>query len=242
VGMTTRESSKSVTAAAVLGAFLAVGLVAAGALAAKGIRDAKAADRYVTVRGLCEREVAANLAMWPIVFGATGDELGALQDKMDASAKKIVAFLQSRGFTEKELSPSAPRVTDFEAQGYAGNNRPPHRYAAEATITVRSVNVTGVIEGLKHSGELVRDGVTLTNNFGTSFLYTELEKVKPEMIAAATKDARRAAEQFASDSGSRVGTIRNAQQGYFTIEDRDAFSPEWKKLRVVTTVEYFLED
>lgn len=240
--MTTNDPSKSVTAAAVLGGCLAVGLLGAGAWVAKGVRDARAADRYVTVRGLCEREVAANLAMWPIGFGATGDELSALQDKMDASAKKITAFLEARGFTAQDLNASAPRVTDFEAQGYTGSNRPPHRYAAEATITVRSVNVAGVIEGMKHSGELVRDGVALVNNYGATYLYTELEKVKPEMIGLATKDARHAAEQFASDSGSRVGSIRNAQQGYFTIEDRDAFSPEWKKLRVVTTVEYFLEN
>jgi hypothetical protein len=185
--------------------------------------------------------VPANLAMWPITFGATGDELGALQSKMDAAAKTIADFLQRRGFAPTEWSLSATRVTDFEAQGY-GSNRPPQRYAAEATITVRTPSVGAVMDGIRNSGEMIRSGVALVHNFGATYLYTELEQVKPEMIVAATKDARRAAEQFANDSGSRVGTIRNAQQGYFTIEDRDAFSPEMKKLRVVTTVQYVLED
>lgn len=241
-GMTTHPSNPGVPAAAVLGLLLAVGLGAAGAFVAKGIHDAKAADRYVTVRGLSEREEPATLVMWPIVFGATGDELGALQAKLDGSASKIASFLQARQFTAEEWNLGAPRITDLEAQSYSSANRPAHRYTGEATITLRSLSVGAVMDAMKHSGELVRDGVALVNNYGATYLYTDLERVKPEMIAAATKDARRAAEQFANDSGSRVGSIRSAQQGYFTIEDRDAFSPEFKKIRVVTTVEYFLED
>lgn len=240
--MTIDSSNSNVTAAVALGALLAVGLGSAGAFVAKGIHDAKAADRYVTVRGLCEREAAANLVMWPIVFNATGDELGALQAKLDASAAKIATFLKARSFAENEWTLSSPRINDLEANAYSAANRPAHRYSAEATITVRSMSVLAVMDAMKHSGELVRDGIALVNNYGATYLFTELERIKPEMIAAATKDARHAAEQFANDSGSRVGTIRSAQQGYFTIEDRDPFSPEFKKVRVVTTVEYFLED
>jgi len=240
--MSANPSNSGIPAAAVLGSLLAAGLGAAGAFVAKGIHDAKAADRYVTVRGLAEREVPADLVMGPIAFGATGDELGALQGKLDTSASKIASFLQTRGFAQDEWNLSSPRITDFEAQAHFSANRPAHRYSAEATITVRSSKVPGVMDAMRHSGELVRDGVALMNNYGATYGYTQLERVKPEMIAAATKDARHAAEQFANDSGSRVGTIRSAQQGYFAIEDRDAFSPEFKKIRVVTTVEYFLED
>jgi hypothetical protein len=97
---------------------------------------------------------------------------------------------------------------------------------------------------MQRAAELVKQGVTVTRSYeaNPAFLYTRLDTVKPAMIAEATKDARRAAEQFASDSGSRVGAIKSAQQGFFTVEDRDPNSPEWKKVRVVTTVQYFLVD
>ena len=237
------DDAKLLPAAATLGGLLAVGLAIGGGLVAKAVHDVRASGRHVTVRGLSEREVPANVALWPIVFGATGNELSTLQGALDASAVKIGAFLATRGFDAKEWTASAPRITDFESQPYARANQPAHRYSAEATITVRSGKVAAVMDALKGSGALVRDGVALVNNFqGATYLFTDLESIKPEMIGLATKDARRAAEQFASDSGSRVGAIRSAQQGYFTIEDRDPFSPEFKKLRVVTTVEYFLED
>jgi hypothetical protein len=118
------------------------------------------------------------------------------------------------------------------------------RYVAEQTITLRSPRVGAVKEALQRSGELIREGVALMRSYeyNTTFLYTALDEIKPQMIADATKDARKAAEQFARDSGSTVGAIRNAQQGYFDIQDRDAFSPEIKKVRVVTTIQYFLDE
>lgn len=230
--------------AAILGGLLAVGLTLAGSQVARALYRIKAAERYVTVRGLSEREVAANLAMWPMSFGVAGDDLGQVQAALESATGKIGAFLKSKGFEEKEFSVSSPRVNDFEAQGVRGSDRPLHRYAAEATVTLRSEKVDLVRATMASAGELVRAGVALRNDYGSSprFLYTALESIKPPMIVEATKDARRAAEQFASDSGSRVGAIRKAQQGYFAIEDRDDFSPEFKKVRVVTTVDYFLED
>lgn len=118
------------------------------------------------------------------------------------------------------------------------------RYVAEQTVTLRSPRVAAVKEALQRSGELIREGVALMRSYeyNTTFLYTSLDEIKPQMIAEATKDARKAAEQFARDSGSSVGAIRNAQQGYFDIQDRDAFSPEIKKVRVVTTIQYFLAE
>jgi len=230
-------------AAALLGGLVAVGLAAGGGLVGRALYRIKAAERYVTVRGLSEREVAANLAMWPMTFGVAGDDLGQVQAGLEAATGKIAAFLKAKGFDEKEFSVSS-RVNDFEAQGIRGTDRPLHRYAAEATVTLRSEKVDNVRATMAAAGELVRSGVALRNDYGATprFLYTALESVKPPMIVEATKDARRAAEQFASDSGSHVGTIRKAQQGYFAIEDRDEFSPEVKRVRVVTTVEYFLED
>jgi hypothetical protein len=231
--------------AAVLGLSVALGLALAGFAIGRAIYSARSADRYVTVKGLSEKEVAADLVVWPIAFNTTGSDLALLQSSLETAAKKVGEFLKARGFSPEEFSLSSPRVTDFEAQGFRGTvERPAHRYMAEAAITLRSGKVKEVKEAMQSSGELIKQGVALVRSYeqNTTYLYTALEKIKPEMIAEATRDARRAAEKFAVDSGSRVGAIRNAQQGYFNIEDRDPFSPEFKKIRVVTTVQYFLKD
>lgn len=231
-------------AAAVLGVLLAVGLAVAGYAVGRGLFAARAAERYVTVRGLSERDVRADLAIWPIVFSATGNDLSTVQGQLEESAGAVSRFLAERGFEDSEWSLSSPRITDFVGQGMRREDGLEFRYMAEATIAVRSSEIDAVQEAIQESGELVKAGVAMIRSyeFQTQFLFTALETVKPEMIAEATRDARRAAEQFAEDSGSRVGAIRRAQQGYFSIEDRDPFSPDWKKVRVVTTVDFFLAD
>jgi hypothetical protein len=231
-------------AALILGSVLAVGMIGGGYMIGKGLFAARASERVVTVKGLAEREVPANLAMWPIVFSTTGNDLVAVQGTLDASAKKIFVFLAARGFAPSDYSLSSPRVTDRDAQGGRMRGEAGDRYVAEQTVTLRSGKIAAVKESIQRSGELIREGVALVRSYeyNTTFLYTALDAIKPAMIAEATKDARKAAEQFARDSGSRVGAIRNAQQGYFEIQDRDPFSPEIKKVRVVTTVQYFLED
>ncbi len=231
-----------VAPAAVLGLLLALGLAAAGFFVARGVYEARAASRYVTVKGLAERELRANLALWPIVFNATGNDLSLLQQQLDEDAQQVHRFLEAQGFGAEERSLSPPRVTDYLAQGYREGVA--DRYSAEATVTVRTPKVDSVLAAMQRSGDLVKAGVAMIRSYEyqPQFLYTDLEAIKPAMIAEATKDARAAAEQFAQDSGSQVGAIRNAQQGYFSIEDRDPFSPDWKKIRVVTTVEYFLVD
>src|SRR6476620_1977634 len=230
---------------AVAALLLALGLTAGGYLVGRGLYAARASDRYVTERVFSEREVKANLAMWPIVFNATGNDLAGVQASLDASAKKIAAFLQEKGFPATDYTLSSPRVTDREAQeGRARADRPIDRYVAEQTMTLRSPRVEAVKAAIQRSGDLIREDVALVRSYEytTTFLYTALDEIKPAMIAEATKDARKAAEQFAHDSNSRVGGIRNAQQGYFDIQDRDAFSPEFKKVRVVTTIQYFLTE
>ncbi len=233
-----------VAAALVLGLCLALGLALGGFLLARGLFAARAADRFVTVKGLAEREMPADLALWPIVFTNSGNDLSALQEQVEADAGRIRAFLGRYGFSDEETSLSAPRVTDFRSPQYGNQEGPQERYQVESTLTVRSGRIDDVRRAIESSGELVRAGVALIRSYeyNTQYLFTALGDVKPEMIAQATRDARRAAEQFAEDSGSEVGGIRRAQQGYFSIEDRDLYSPEVKKVRVVTTVEYFLED
>ena len=226
----------------IVGLLVAGGLALGGYFIGNGLLRARAADRYVTVKGLAEREVVANLVIWPITFTVTADDLGTLQRRTDESAAKIKEFLADE-FEENEISTSTSRVTDRQAQGMVaqGGGRL-ERYVAESTVIVRTPRIEAVRGAMERSGALVRRGVALIRSYEniTQYLYTTLDEIKPEMIREATRDARRAAQQFAEDSGSSVGGIRNAQQGYFSITDRDQFSPELKKVRVVTTVQYFL--
>jgi len=224
-------------------ALLAAGLAVAGFLVSRGLYAARATERTITVKGLAEREVDADLALWPIAFTATGNELGETQARIDRDAGRIRSFLHDRGFEDGELELGSPLVTDRMAEGGYGE-RAVERYVVRATLTVRSPRIAAVREAAGLTARLVAEGVTLVRDYErqTQFLFTQLESIKPEMIAEATRDARNAAEQFANDSGSRVGVIRTAQQGYFSIEDRDAFSPQRKRVRVVTTVQYLLED
>jgi hypothetical protein len=222
---------------------VAIGLAAGGYFIGHGLLEARAADRYVTVKGLAEREVKADLVIWPLRYAVTADDLATLQRLSDESEGKVRAFLTSH-FAGDDISVSAPQIQDRNAQGMSDRGGNLQRYVAEVVVTLRTNRIDEVRKANELLGELVKAGVALVQNYEsrTQFSYTGLDKVKPDMIAAATRDARQAAEQFAKDSGSKVGSIRNAQQGYFSIEDRDAFSPEYKQIRVVTTVQFFLED
>lgn len=225
------------------GFLIAIGVAVGGYFVGNGLLEARSSDRYVTVRGLAEREAPADLVVWPIVFTVTADDLATLQKRTDESATKVRAFLAD-SFEDDEISTSQARVTDRQAQGVAGQGGRLERYVAESTVTVRSTRIDAVRSMMERSGELVSQGVALINNYNSSteYFFTGLDQIKPEMIRQATRDARRAAQQFAEDSGAVVGGIRNARQGYFSINDRDRFSPEFKKIRVVTTVEFFLVD
>jgi uncharacterized protein len=221
---------------------LSLGIVVAGYFVADALLRARSSDRFVTVRGLAEKTLPANLALWPVVFSVTSNDLVDLQRQADEGAARVRTFLE-KDFPAEQISVSAPRVQDREAQGMMNSGRAMDRYSAEIIVTLRTDNIDAARQAMQNSGELVKQGVAVIRSYeyNTQYLYTELDKIKPDMIAEATKDARRAAEQFAKDSGSQVGAIRNAQQGLFSIEDRDPFSPEFKKVRVVTTVEYFLQ-
>lgn len=223
---------------------VALGLALGGYFIGDGLLKARATQRYVTVKGLAEREVAADLVLWPLVFTVTANELSELQARVDQGVARVRAYLDD-DFPAEQVSISAPRVQDRAAQGAFGpEGKPLDRYVAEVVVAVRTDRIEAARQAMARSGELVKQGVAVIRSYeySTQYLYTGLESIKPEMIAAATQDARRAAQRFAEDSGSRVGAIRNAQQGYFSIEDRDPFSPESKKVRVVTTIQYLLVD
>jgi hypothetical protein len=232
------ERSVSIPAAVLL----AAGIAAAGWFVGGGIRYFKNAERYVSVKGLAEREVPANLAIWPIVFSVSGNDLSELQARLEADARKVGDYLAAQAFAADQYALSAPRVTDNAPQGGTEERAPRERYLVEATMILRTPDVAAARRAMERSGALVKDGVRLLRSweYNTQYFFTDLDRIKPEMIAEATADARRAAEKFAQDSGARVGGIRRAQQGYFSIEDRDPFSPESKKIRVVTSIDYFL--
>ena len=219
-----------------------LGLVIGGWFVGQALFAVKASDRFVTVKGLAERQVAADLALWPVAFTVSANDLETLQERIDESEAKVRAFL-AESFPSDEVSTTVPQINDREAMR-SSQGPPLDRYQAQAAVIVRSGDIDGTRDVMSRVGELVRDGVAVVRSYEhrPQFLYTALGEIKPEMIAEATRDARRAAEQFAEDSGSRVGAIRRAQQGYFSINDRDTFSPQVKSLRVVTTVEFFLVD
>jgi hypothetical protein len=225
---------------------LGVAIAIAGISIGVGFFKGRAGDRYVTVKGLAEREVNADLAVWPITFKVAENALGAVQSGIDESRQTITEFLMEAGLTEDQISYSAPKITDTQAERMYGNQSvSPYRYVAQATVTSRSSDVGLIKDTMERSGALVGKGIVLAEQSWqnpTEFLFTSLNDIKPEMIEEATKNAREAAEKFALDSGSKVGKIRNATQGYFSITDRDQNSPDVKSIRVVTTVQYFLVD
>lgn len=232
------------SSAAIFGLCVIVGLVVSSALMADALRAFKAAERYVTVKGLAQREVRADLAIWPLSFSVAGNDLAQVQRDLETMTGTIETFLAGQGFKLEEVTRAAPQLVDHQSQGYNSGNAPMARYSAKGAVTLHTSEVERVVAAMAGSGELVSSGVVLIQDWERrpQFFYTKLNDIKPDMIAEATVGARAAADQFARDSGSGVGKIRRASQGLFSISDRDPNTAQIKKVRVVTTVDYFLED
>lgn len=225
------------------GLLIALGLLGAGWLVGQGMARLRTDDRYVVVKGASERDVDADLVVWPLAHSVNGNDLADVQRQLDANTAIIRDFFTGAGFPASELVVSPPRLQD-RWQWSNASNRPSERYQASVTVTLRTKRVDAAITALRRSGELLTRGVVLDTNEGTGpqFEYTQLNRIKPGLIGEATASARKAAEQFAKDSQSRLGGIRSASQGQISITDRDQGSPQVKTVRVVTTVEYFLKD
>lgn len=222
---------------------LALGIAVAGGFLYKGMRQNASQNRYVSVRGLSEREVEADKVTWPVYFKEVGDDLQALYRIVSAKNAKVLAFLKSKGLADEEISVAAPLVIDLEAERYRVSEAP-YRYNVTSVITVTSKQVGKVREMMQQQGELLQQGIAIASGdypYSVSYEFTGLNALKPSMIEEATVNARAAAEKFATDSRSRIGGIRRATQGLFTIEDRDPNTPYIKKVRVVTSVEFFLQ-
>lgn len=224
-------------------AILAVGLVIGGFALGDGIKRAQSADRAVTVKGLAEREVTADLATWTISYSASASDLATAQSSVDRDTAQIRAFFSELGFPADALQPTGVNVNQVK------DNNGIVSFTVRQRVSLRTTDIKRAQNAVRRQFDLVKRGVILEEGSGMAYTFTKLNGIKPEMVAAATNDARAAAEQFAKDSGSQVGAIQNAAQGYFSVEARDGDSgggwgqsdTPYKKVRVVTTIDFYLK-
>lgn len=236
-------NERSLTPSLALGGLLCLGLALLGLLIGRGIVNLRALERTVEVKGLSEREVAADIAIWPIKFSEASNDINQLAVNLEEKSSLVRAFLDERGFSNDEITVAAPSITDRFAQGWSMDQG--FRYSGSATVTVYTSNVDRVRAAMTDAVALGKAGVAVSGQdyeARTEFLFTGLNDLKPEMIEEATRNARAVAEKFASDSQSRLGKIKRANQGQFSITDRDTNTPHIKRVRVVSTIEYYLSD
>jgi uncharacterized protein len=231
-------------------AILAAGIAAGGWLVGEGLRQPRAADRYVSVKGLAEREVRADLALWAMRFVATGNDLAAVKQTIAQNEAAVRAFVASGDIEAGSVEVTGLEVTDALAQVYRSGPIE-SRFVIAETVLVRTGEVDKVAALAQRAGDLVAAGVVLSSEGagpGPVYVFTRLNDHKPQMIAEATRSARAGASQFAQDSGTVLGGIRQASQGVFQILPRDetpgVLEPAQlnKRLRVVATIDYYLQD
>jgi hypothetical protein len=251
-----QESSPLLLPFTILGFLLAIGLIVGGLLLGTRIRDFKRADRYVEVKGLVERTVKSDSATWPISFSEAGDSLPAVFAASEKDKAAAIAFLQAQGFSQQDMTLGSISVTDRSTQQFNNNTHGP-RFVVEQTITLQSNDVDKVAAANARTADLIRAGVVIQSGqsgSGVVYKFNGLNALKPDMITEATRNARASADRFAADSGSQVGAIRDANQGVFSISaanqgsstgedagfDQQADSSLMKKVRVVSTIDYYL--
>jgi len=220
-------------------------LVTAGFFISQTLLKAKQLERYVTVKGLSEREVKADIAIWPVQISVVSNDLQQLENDLTKQTETLKAFFAGQGFTEEEITVSSPSIQDTRAEYYGGNTGQQYRYIAKTDFTIRTADIEKLHKTLAQVTTIISKGIILgSKNYWqqVEYLYTKLNEIKPDMIQEATKNAREAAEKFARDSDSKVGKIKSANQGLFSIQNRDINTGHIKKVRVVNTVVFYLED
>ena len=225
-------------------AIVALGIIVLGLCMKGGMDNFTEKDRKVTVKGLAEREVKADKVTWPIVSKELGNDLPELYDRIAAKQRIIKQFLMSNGVSASEISIDAPKVIDMSADQYS-SNQSPYRYNISVIITVTSKNVDRIRTIIARQGELLKQGVAIVaSDYNTQVSYSldSFKKMKPGMMTEAIDNAQQTAEQFAKNSKSKINKIVSADQGQFSIENRDDNTPWIKRVRVVTTVTYSLKD
>ncbi len=205
----------------------------------------KKMDRVVNVKGLAEREVLSDQAFCPLELTLSGNELNQIRVSLENQTNLVKEFFALRGFDEEEVTVGIPNIQDSRAQLYSGNNYNQDRYVAKVDFSIRTSEIKKLNEAIEAISSLVGKGILISSKNTwqpIQYSYTKLNEIKPEMIEEATKNAREVADKFARDSGSKVGKIKNANQGLFSIYDRDPNSGVYKKVRVVSTIIFYLED
>lgn len=228
----------------VLGVFICLGLVILGYLIGSSAIKFKEYERTVTVKGLSEKEYPADIALWPIQFSVANNDLTQLYESIEKHKNEVINFLKTNGFEKGEINASPPWIMDKLAQGYQ-KSKIEFRYNATQTITVYSNKIKSVRSTMNKLADLGKKGVVLTNGGyqnTTEYIFTRLNEIKPAMVEEATTKAREVARKFAKDSDSKLGKIKKARQGQFSISNRDKNNPHIKKIRVVSTIEYYLSD
>lgn len=221
----------------------AVSVIASACILALGLSTVARPDRTVTVRGLAEKEVDADIAVWPLSFTLGGNDLAVLQKNVMTAVDSVKAYLAEYGLDGSDYTVQAPSITDNSVNPYIDRNADRYTYLAKNVILVRSSKVDKVKAAHADSLKLMGDGIAVSQDYDSkiSYEFTGLNEIKPAMIAEATQNARLAAEQFARDSGSKVGKIKRATQGLFSIDNLAVGLEEKKNVRVVTTVEYLIK-
>lgn len=234
----------------IFGALLiATGLAVGGFFPGYYYYQAKLKNNYVSVKGLAETDVRADLAVWDIKYVATGNELAATQQQINNNLAEVLGFLKLHGFQPDEIIEGRIETNDLMTNPYRDNTNNSVRFIMRQTVTVRSTKVDDVEKALRSTGDLVAKGVILDNQYGSpvSYIFTRLNEIKPQMLEEATRNATAAAQEFAKSSDSKVGKIRRAQQGVFSILPREQANNAMesaqinKRVRVVSTVEFWLE-
>ena len=223
---------------------LAFGIIVLGYCVETGLKSLAGKDRKVVVKGLAEKEVEADKVTWPIVSKEIGNDLPELYQKINATTSIIRKFLMANGVKAGEINVNAPVVLDLNAERYA-DNKNPYRYNITSVITVTSNHVKLVRSIIARQGELLEKGIAIVDggyDNPVKYEYVAFRKMKPKMMEEAIENAEQTAAQFAKNSKSKIDKIMNADQGQFSIEDRDSNTPYIKKVRVVTTVTYSLKD
>ncbi len=223
---------------------LAIGIFLSALVLGFSIKYVRDFDRFVEVKGLSEQIVKSNQASWNISFSASGNNMKQVYIDINNSQQVVINFLLKQGFKTDEIQKQAITVTDNYAVSY-NNNAKSAQYTANAGVNVTSHNVDLVTNAVQATNQLVESGVLLSSNY-VNYLYTSLNDIKSKMLNSALRNASVAANEFAKNSNSALGKIKTANQGIFSISSPDGSNNNdtasiMKKVRVVTTVQFFLK-